>query len=205
MQVQLLLITLPKGMIKMIRLKCLPLQNWTTTSEFGKRGYKANPWHNGIDGRAVIGIPVYAVADGTVKVAKDNPTGYGLYIAIDHGCFGTLYAHLSKFNVAVGQWVKAGDIIGYSGNTGLSTGPHLHFEIRFCEYVDFWDRIGDIFLRCVDPLPFIEKFIERENLTTDKAAEIIKSDAGLDDNTMQYLKFYKYGEPLILKLAEAMK
>lgn len=189
----------------MIRLKCLPLENWTTTSEFGNREYKANPWHNGIDGRAVIGTPVYAVADGKVKVAENNPTGYGLYITLDHDVFGSLYGHLSKFNCKVGQLVKTGEIIGYSGNTGLSTGPHLHFEMRLCKYMDFWDRQGDIFLRCVDPWLFMERCVKFENLTTDKAAEIIKSDAGLDNNTMQYLMFYRYGDALLMKLAEAMK
>ena len=163
----------------MIRLKNLPIKNWTTTSGFGKRDYKANPWHNGIDGRAVIGTPVYAVADGEVKVAENNPTGYGLYITLDHNVFGSLYGHLSKFNCMVGQLVKSGDIIGYSGNTGLSTGPHLHFEIRFCKYANFWDREGDIFLRCVDPLPFIEKFIERENLTYNAIFEVLQVRRGL--------------------------
>lgn len=188
----------------MIRLKCLPLKDWTTTSEFGNRDYKPNPWHNGIDGRAVTGTSVYAVADGIVKVAQDNPTGYGLYTALDHGKWSSLYGHLSKFNCKIGQQVKAGEIIGYSGNTGMSTGPHLHFEIRFCKYADFWDRTGDIFLRCIDPWPYMQKCIERDNLTLDMAAEIIKSYAGLDDNTMQYLKFYRYGEALLLKLAKEM-
>jgi murein DD-endopeptidase MepM/ murein hydrolase activator NlpD len=188
-----------------IKLKCLPLQNWITTSEFGKRDYKENPWHNGIDGKAIIDTPVYAVADGIVKVAKDNPGGYGLYITLDHSKWGSLYAHLSKFNVAVGQSIKTGQIIGYSGNTGMSTGPHLHFELRFCEYKDFWDRAGDIFLRCVDPLPFIENLIEHENMTVEKAEEIIQTEAGLDNNTIQYLNFYKYGEPLLIKLANAIK
>lgn len=189
----------------MIKLKCLPLKTWTTTSEFGNRDFEQNPWHNGIDGRAVIGTPVYAVADGVVKVAKDNPTGYGNYIVLDHGKWGSLYGHLSKFNIRAGQTVKAGDIIGYSGNTGISTGPHLHFEIRLCKYKDFWDRVGDIFLRCVDPLPFIEKFIAKENLTIEKATEIVQEVTDLENKTMDYLvSHYRWGHDLIIKLAKAM-
>lgn len=188
----------------MIRLKCLPLKEWTTTSEFGKRDYKDNPWHNGVDGRAASGTPIYAVEDGIVRVAKDNPGGYGNYITLDHGKWGSLYGHLSKFSCKVGQEVKAGEIIGYSGNTGMSTGPHLHFEIRFCEYKDFWDRIGDVFLRCIDPLPFINKFNESKDLTIEKATEIVQKEAGLDNNTMQYLNFYRYAEPLLNKLAKSI-
>lgn len=190
----------------MIRLKHLPLDSWYTTSEFGKRDYIFNPWHNGIDGRAATGTPVYAVDDGIVQVAKDNPTGYGLYIAIDHGIWGSLYGHLSKFVVKVGQKVAAGDIIGYSGNTGQSTGSHLHFEIRFCKYVDFWDRDGDIFLRCIDSLPFIEDLQKRlKDLTVDDAAQIVKEKLNLEDKTIDYMsRDYKYGEILITKLAKAL-
>lgn len=194
-----------KKVIAMIRLKHLPLQNWATTSKFGKRNYAPNPWHNGVDGRAVTGTPVYAVEDGVVKAAQDNPTGYGLYITLDHSKWGSLYGHLSRFNCKVWQQVKAGDIIGYSGNTGLSEAPHLHFEVRFCKYEDFWDREGDIFLRCIDPLPFIEKFIATQNLTVEKASEIVQDIAELDNNTMKYLFFYRYGEALLMKLAKAMK
>nr|WP_312578321.1 M23 family metallopeptidase [Sedimentibacter sp.] len=190
----------------MIKLKHLPLDTWYTTSGFGKRDYIPNPWHNGIDGRAIAGTPIHAAADGIVQVAKDNPTGYGLYVALDHEFWGSLYAHLSKFVVSVGQKVSAGDIIGYSGNTGQSTGPHLHFEIRFCKYKDFWDRDGDIFLRCVDPLPYIENFQKRsQNLTVDEAIQIVKKNVNLEDKTIDYLsKDYIYGEILINKLAKAL-
>jgi len=190
----------------LIRLKYLPLDTWYTTSEFGKRDYIPNPWHNGVDGRAAAGTPVYAVADGIVQVAKDNPTGYGLYVALDCGIWGSLYAHLSRFVVKVGQEVSAGDIIGYSGNTGLSTGPHLHFEIRFCKYGDFWDRDGDIFLRCIDPLPYLEDLQKRlKVLTVEDATQIVKEKLGLEDKTIDYLvRDYRYGEILITKLAKAL-
>ena len=89
-------------------------------------------YHRAIDIANQIGTPVLAADSGTVIVAgwPDN-VGYGNRIMIDHGNgFVTLYGHLSRFAVSVGQTVRRGDIIGYMGSTGRSTGPHLHFEIR---------------------------------------------------------------------------
>ncbi len=89
---------------------------------------------NGIDFGAPIGTSVYAAAGGTVLVAKGNGAyngGYGNYVVIEHGNgTQTLYAHLSKTTVSVGDRVGQNDLIGKSGNTGKSTGPHLHFEVR---------------------------------------------------------------------------
>jgi len=85
--------------------------------------------HTGIDFVAVIGSKVYAVEDG--KVLKSSEiNGYGKRIVIKHkNSFKTLYAHLLKLNVKKGQFIKKGDIIGYSGNSGKSYGPHLHFGV----------------------------------------------------------------------------
>lgn len=99
-------------------------------------GYRTDPFtkkrrfHYGIDFTAKKGVPVYATGNGVVKRADNRSAGHGNHIRIDHG-FGyvSLYAHLSKYNVRRGQKVKRGDIIGYVGNTGRSTGPHLHYEI----------------------------------------------------------------------------
>lgn len=86
--------------------------------------------HNGMDFTAPTGTHVYATADGVVKVAKDVGGGYGKYVDLDHGYnYVTRYAHLSKINVKVGQKVLRGEVIGEVGNTGLSTGPHLHYEV----------------------------------------------------------------------------
>lgn len=94
-------------------------------------GWRWNRPHGGIDFALKIGEPIYAVFDGVVRVAQVNG-GYGKMILIRHyNNLETLYGHLDKINVKVGQEVKAGDIIGLSGNTGFSTGPHLHFETRF--------------------------------------------------------------------------
>lgn len=98
-------------------------------SEFGWRWDKM---HNGVDIDLEIGEPVYAAFDGVVRISKENPGGYGLYVMVRHyNGLETLYGHLSERLVDVNQPVRAGDIIGYGGNTGRSTGPHLHFEVRF--------------------------------------------------------------------------
>ena len=107
------------------------------------KGVKSSPYgwrwerpHGGIDFALSVGEPIYSVFDGVVRVAQVNG-GYGNMILVRHyNNLETLYAHLSKMIVKVGQEVKAGDIIGYSGNTGFSTGPHLYFECR-CLYQTF--------------------------------------------------------------------
>ncbi len=103
------------------------------SSGFGMRIhpiYKVKKMHPGIDFAASIGTPVYATADGTVSKVDVKFSGYGKMVEIDHG-FGyrTRYAHLHEFAVKNGQHVKRGDLIGYVGNTGLSTAPHLHYEV----------------------------------------------------------------------------
>lgn len=86
--------------------------------------------HSGTDWALETGTPVLAAADGIVRGRAQLSTGYGWRIVLEHaGGYYTLYAHLSGFNVVVGQPVKAGDVIGWSGNTGNSTGPHLHFGV----------------------------------------------------------------------------
>jgi murein DD-endopeptidase MepM/ murein hydrolase activator NlpD len=93
--------------------------------------YKTQRFHEGLDFSAPEGTEIYATGDGVVTTVKNSTIGYGKHISINHG-FGyiTVYAHMSKFNVKQGQKVKRGDIIGYVGNTGKSTGPHLHYEVR---------------------------------------------------------------------------
>jgi len=91
----------------------------------------AYEFHNGIDFAAKIGDPVKAAADGVVvAIGNDGKYAYGKWLAIDHqNGLTTLYAHFSGYAVSVGQKVKQGQIIGYAGNTGFSTGPHVHFTV----------------------------------------------------------------------------
>lgn len=102
-------------------------------SGFGMRVhpiYKVKKMHSGIDFAAPIGTPIYATADGKIEDVRVQFSGYGKMIIIDHG-FGykTRYAHMHEFAVRQGQNIKRGELIGYVGDTGLSTAPHLHYEV----------------------------------------------------------------------------
>lgn len=111
----------------------MPVRWGGVTSRFGMR---RNPvlnqvrLHAGIDLRAATGDPVRATSGGVVKSAGWQG-GYGLAVRIDHGKgLETRYAHLSRLNVAPGQTIRPGEVIGFVGSTGRSTGPHLHYEVR---------------------------------------------------------------------------
>ena len=94
------------------------------------RGYTGQyPQHNGIDIAADTGSHIFAVADGTVITVENTNMGYGVHCIIDHGDYKTLYAHCDALEVIEGQKVQQGQLIGYVGNTGNSTGPHLHLEV----------------------------------------------------------------------------
>jgi murein DD-endopeptidase MepM/ murein hydrolase activator NlpD len=102
-------------------------------SGFGMRihpVYKVRKMHTGVDFAAQIGTPIYATADGVIDKLEVSFSGYGKQLEIDHG-FGyrTRFAHMHGFAVRFGQKVKRGDLIGYVGETGLSTAPHLHYEV----------------------------------------------------------------------------
>jgi murein DD-endopeptidase MepM/ murein hydrolase activator NlpD len=110
-----------------------PLQKWTLTSAFGRRvspisGKLSN--HTGLDLAAPLGAEIHAAADGVVTETGENPV-YGKFIIIQHADgWASLYGHLSSIGVSLHGNVKTGNIIGKVGTTGLSTGPHLHFELR---------------------------------------------------------------------------
>ncbi len=121
--------------------------------------YPTSRGHNGIDYAILTGTPVYAAADGTVERAEKLTTGYGRHVRIRHSHGVTIYGHLNQYLVNVGNQVKAGDLIGFSGGdpgdpySGFSTGQHLHFEYR-------WDQPapqvpGGFVYNAVDPLPLI--------------------------------------------------
>ncbi len=93
--------------------------------------YKDRRLHAGLDFTAPIGTPIYAAADGVIKDAGFNTGGYGNRVVVNHG-FGyeTLYAHMVRIKARVGARIKRGEVIGYVGSTGKSTGPHLHYEVH---------------------------------------------------------------------------
>jgi murein DD-endopeptidase MepM/ murein hydrolase activator NlpD len=103
-------------------------------SYFGVRTdpfYKVKKFHYGVDFSASIGTEIYATGNGKVIEVDNSMRGYGRTIVIDHGySYQTQYSHLSRFAVQPGQEVKRGQVIGYVGNTGKSSAPHLHYEVR---------------------------------------------------------------------------
>ena len=111
----------------------MPIDNLTLTSGYGMRNHPVlggRRQHQGVDLAAPTGTPVYATADGRVGRAE-RFSSYGNYVQIEHGgALQTRYAHLSSYTVQAGQMVTKGDLIGYVGSTGRSTGPHLHYEVR---------------------------------------------------------------------------
>ena len=103
-------------------------------SGFGTRidpVYKVPKFHAGLDFAAPIGTPIYATADGIVTDAGYNSGGYGNRVVIDHGYgYETLYGHMYRIKTRVGAKIKRGEVIGYVGSTGKSTGPHCHYEVH---------------------------------------------------------------------------
>lgn len=112
-----------------------PVSGYTITSAFGMRlhpvlGY--NRMHNGIDMACSQGTPIYATRAGTVTTASYQAGGAGYYVSINHGDgFSSIYMHMTNYVVSSGQSVSQGQLIGYVGSTGISTGPHLHFGISY--------------------------------------------------------------------------
>ncbi len=93
--------------------------------------YKTPRFHAGLDFTAPQGTPIYATANGVVKIAGNKGNGYGNYVVINHGYgYETLYGHMYKVKAKVGDKVTRGEVIGYVGNTGKSTGPHCHYEVH---------------------------------------------------------------------------
>lgn len=118
---------------------------------------KVRKMHYGIDFSAERGTPIYATADGKISKARKTYSGIGTYVKVNHGFgFETLYGHMSRFIVKPGQKVKRGEIIGYVGNTGKSTAPHLHYEVH-------------INGKAVDPVHYFYK-----DLNADEYAEILR-------------------------------
>ncbi|WP_299020146.1 M23 family metallopeptidase [uncultured Photobacterium sp.] len=124
-----------------------PVKNARQSSQFGKRVHPVTGktrMHRGLDFAVNIGTPIYAPADGVVETVRPSNKGSGNFLRLQHSFgFTSSYSHMKKFAVRSGDFVNKGDLIGYSGNSGLSSGPHLHYEIRF---------VG----RALDPRPFVD-------------------------------------------------
>ena len=115
----------------------MPIANKDLTRMSSGYGMRTHPilkiplMHYGQDFTAKTGIEMYATGNGVIKSIRRSNRGFGNHIVIDHGYgYETLYAHLSKFNVKKGQKIKRGEVIGFVGNTGRSTAPHLHYEVH---------------------------------------------------------------------------
>lgn len=127
-----------------------PLASFTITQPFGPTSVLLEPpfgpyrhFHTGVDISAPLGSPVMAAADGVIVAVGHSDVGYGNYVVIAHGGgIATLYGHLLQTNVNVGDKVVRGQLIGLEGSSGLSTGPHVHFEVRVNDQV-------------IDPLPYL--------------------------------------------------
>ena len=124
----------------------MPVAGVHLSSDYGMRIHPVlggRRQHKGIDLAGAVGTPVHAAADGTVSRA-DWFSSYGLFVSLEHGgSLQTRYGHMSRLNVAAGQQVHKGDVIGYIGTTGRSTGPHLHYEVRIAG-------------AAVNPVPYIQ-------------------------------------------------
>jgi murein DD-endopeptidase MepM/ murein hydrolase activator NlpD len=114
----------------------MPISNKDLTRMSSGYGIRTHPilkiplMHPGQDFSAKTGTEIYSTGNGVVKLVKRSNRGYGNHVIIDHGYgYETLYAHMSKFNVRKGQKVGRGEVIGFVGNTGRSTAPHLHYEV----------------------------------------------------------------------------
>lgn len=124
-----------------------PVKEGRISSAFGMRVHpvtKRKTMHRGLDYAVNTGTPIYAPADGVVQVVRKSNKGSGNFLRISHS-FGitSSYSHLKSFKVRTGQFIKKGDLVAYSGNSGLTSGPHLHYEIRF---------VG----RALNPRPFVD-------------------------------------------------
>ena len=146
-------------------MKIKPIKRgFTISSKFGPRVHpitgKVNSFHNGVDIPMYVGTPIIAQDIGTMVVSKANRgdprTGYGYYAVVQYDGYSILYAHLNKMPMPVGSVFKQGDVIGYSGNSGSSTGPHLHMEVRTGKYdYNYFKRDSKgQYLNSVDPETF---------------------------------------------------
>jgi murein DD-endopeptidase MepM/ murein hydrolase activator NlpD len=147
-----------------------PSSSKRVTSSFGYRIhpiYKTKRFHHGLDFGGKIGTAIVATADGIVEYAEFNKGGYGNLVVISHNFgFKTAYGHmLDNLKVKKGDFVKKGDVIGYLGNTGLSTGPHLHYEVKYIKNVLNPKNFLTFYVKNFNKLLYNENKIAWDSLT----------------------------------------
>lgn len=141
-----------------------PIEYKGVTSPFGYRIHptlNTRELHRGLDMKAEMKTPVYATADGIVEWAGlHNRSGFGNLVILQHNYgFRTYFGHLNNIVIESGKFVKKGDLIAYTGNTGMSSGPHLHYEIRFIQ-------------RTVNPLEFVQWSVKNYREIFEKEKQI---------------------------------
>jgi murein DD-endopeptidase MepM/ murein hydrolase activator NlpD len=149
-----------------------PLDDILLTSHFGPRWGRM---HQGIDLNLKMGTPIYTIFDGIVRIATFG-SGYGYHVVVRHSNgLETLYAHMSKLSVQVGQVVRAGELLGLGGSTGWSTGPHLHLEVMYAG-----NAFNPLFILEVNPkseIPFVRtKFFDLTPLHFRHIGTVVKKD-----------------------------
>lgn len=185
-----------------------PLAIIRYTSKYGPRVLPGRTsFHKGVDLGAkrpgITGDECYATDDGVVKFAGINSggvaQGYGYYIIIEHTALKrcTLYGHLKSLEVKVGQVVKAGQVVAHMGNTGSSTGAHLHFEVRNVLYPKFWSD-GT----WIDPEPLMLTVV---NAIEIPERRIVQEKTDFSDETMAFFDKHPYPELLYKKLVEKLR
>jgi len=193
-----------------------PLDDILLTSHFGPRWGRM---HQGIDMNLRMGTPIYTIFDGIVRIATFGG-GYGYHVVVRHSNgLETLYAHMSKLSVQVGQVVRAGELLGLGGSTGWSTGPHLHLEVMYAG-----NAFNPLFILEVNPkseIPFVRaKFfdltpthyrhigtvVKKDYFHTVKAGETLNSIAKRYGTNAVYLaKFNKLPVNAMLKVGQRIR
>lgn len=172
---QMMLDSIPSG---------FPVESEHLTSNFGMRMHpvrQRTAMHGGVDLRAPRGTPIYVTADGVVERASSNEeSGMGKMVRVVHNYgFTTVYAHLDQIDASVGDYVRRGDLVGYAGSTGLTDGPHLHYEVRYLQ-------------RRLNPRPFLDwsledydvLFSEEDHVQWDSLVEIVRTTANLREQPL---------------------
>ena len=176
-----------------------PFKNeWPITQKYGET--ITSSFHTGIDYGCPFGTPILASADGTVVFAGWDNTGYGNFVIVNHNSeCATCYAHLSDISVVLNQKVRQGMLLGHSGNTGNSTGPHLHFEARrrWNDYKSHFNPMDLPLMSIDDNIPSKSNgLIQASDLKIGTVEIVAPSGAFLHNESFTDKKAYSFGTKL---------